>query len=155
MPYEAFLVQYSGEIKKRICKDKGWTITKATNYLASKFTYDEYIYSIMCDIVNDGVMIILNRNPTITYGSILMMKVRKVKQDPNDLSLSIPSAILPGLNADFDGDVLNDLALTMEEFWEMFDQFSPTNMLIDRTSSTIRLDLSAMENISTAILSDM
>ena len=55
----------------------------------------------------------------------------------------------------FDGDVLNDLVLTMEEFWEMFDQFSPVNMLIDRTSSTIRLDLSAMENISTAILSDM
>lgn len=26
-----------------------------------------------------------------------MMKVRKVKKDPNDLSLSIPSAILPGL----------------------------------------------------------
>ncbi|MDE6851626.1 MAG: hypothetical protein K2J67_03945, partial [Lachnospiraceae bacterium] len=101
------------------------------------------------------ICIIYVKTTTITYGSILMMKVRKVKKDPNDLSLSIPSAILPGLNADFDGDVLNDLVLTMEEFWEMFDQFSPVNMLIDRTSSTIRLDLSAMENISTAILSDM
>ena len=40
------------------------------------------------------------KTTTITYGSILMMKVRKVKKDPNDLSLSIPSAILPGLNAD-------------------------------------------------------
>ena len=57
-------------------------------------------------------------------------------------------------NADFDGDVLNDLALTMEEFWELFDQFSPTAMLIRRTDETIGLDLSALENISTAILSD-
>ena len=37
---------------------------------------------------------------TITVGSILKMKVRNVKRDPNDLSLAIPSAILPGLNAD-------------------------------------------------------
>ena len=58
------------------------------------------------------------------------------------------------LNADFDGDVLNDLALTMEEFWELFDQFSPTNMLIKRTTEEIGLDISPLENISLAILSD-
>lgn len=54
----------------------------------------------------------------------------------------------------FDGDVLNDLALTMEEFWELFDGFSPVNMLINRTDSSIKLDCSALENISLAILSD-
>lgn len=58
------------------------------------------------------------------------------------------------LNADFDGDVLNHLALTMEEFWKLFDQFSPQNMMIRRTDETIGLDLSPLENISTAILSD-
>ncbi len=63
MPYEAFMVQYKGHIIKRICADKGWTITKATNYLASKFSFDPYIYSIMCDIVKEGVKIIINRNP--------------------------------------------------------------------------------------------
>lgn len=59
------------------------------------------------------------------------------------------------LNADFDGDVLNTLALTMEEFWELFDGFSPVNMLINRTDESIRLDVSALENITLAILSDM
>lgn len=83
-----------------------------------------------------------------------MMKIRKVKPDSDDVTLAIPSAILPGLNADFDGDVLNDLALTMEEFWELFDGFSPMNMLINRTDETIRYDMSALENITTAILSD-
>lgn len=58
------------------------------------------------------------------------------------------------LNADFDGDVLNTLALTMEEFWDLFDQFSPANMMIRRTDETIGLDLSALENISIAIMSD-
>ena len=37
---------------------------------------------------------------TITYGSILEMRIRKVKEDADDWTLSIPSAILPGLNAD-------------------------------------------------------
>lgn len=58
------------------------------------------------------------------------------------------------LNADFDGDVLNTLSLTMEEFWEMFDGFSPTNMLINRVDTSIRMDISDLENITLAILSD-
>lgn len=82
------------------------------------------------------------------------MKIRRVKKDPDDLTLAIPSAILPGLNADFDGDVLNELALTMEEFWELFDGFSPTNMLLNRTDESIKMDISALENITIAILSD-
>ena len=82
------------------------------------------------------------------------MNIRKVKKDSSDLTLSIPSAILPGLNADFDGDILNNLALTMEEFWELFEGFSPVNMLIDRTNSSIKYDISALENITISILSD-
>ncbi len=153
--YKAFLEQYKGNIIRRIRKDKGWTVTKISNYIASKFMFDEYIYKIMCDIVREEhPKIILNRNPTITYGSILLMDIRKVKRDPSDVTLAIPSAILPGLNADFDGDVLNDLALTMEEFWELFEGFSPINMLINRTDETIKYDLSALENITISILSD-
>lgn len=82
------------------------------------------------------------------------MKIRKVKRDSGDVTLSIPSAILPGLNADFDGDVLNEMALTMEEFWKLFEGFSPINMLINRTDNSLRYDLSALENITLAILSD-
>jgi len=42
----------------------------------------------------------------------------------------------------------------MEEFWELFDGFTPTNMLINRTNSSIKYDISALENITIAILSD-
>lgn len=155
LPYKSFLEQYKGSIIKRIIKDKGWTITKATNFVSSRFTYDPYIYKIMMDIVKkDKPSIILNRNPTITFGSILLMRIRKIKKDSDDVTMSIPSAILPGLNADFDGDVLNSLALTMEEFWELFEGFSPENMLINRTDETIKYDVSALENITLSILSD-
>lgn len=32
------------------------------------------------------------------------MKIREVKPDDRDYALSVPLSILPGLNADFDGD---------------------------------------------------
>lgn len=58
------------------------------------------------------------------------------------------------MNADFDGDVLNTLGLEMEEFWELFDGFSPKQMTISRVTGEIRLDVSALENVTLAILSD-
>ena len=97
MPYKAFIEQFKGHIIRHIIMEQGWTVTKAANYLASKFMFDPYVYKIMCDIVeNEHPKMILNRNPTITYGSILMMKIRSVKPDPEDVTLAIPSAILPG-----------------------------------------------------------
>ena len=64
--YKSFLEQFKGSVIRRIRQDKGWTITKITNYIASKFMYDEYIYKIMCDIVREEhPKIILNRNPLI------------------------------------------------------------------------------------------
>ena len=82
------------------------------------------------------------------------MKIRNIKRDPNDLTLAIPSAILPPLNADFDGDELNQMALTMTELEVFFEGFSPVNMLIDRTTGQPKLGPSPLENISLAIFSD-
>lgn len=53
MPYKAFIEQYKGAILSYIIKDKGWTITKATNYLASKFNFDLYVYNIMCRVIDE------------------------------------------------------------------------------------------------------
>ena len=101
MPYKAFIEQFKEHILRYIIQDKGWTITKAMNYLSSKFNYDPYVHSVMQRIVHENeCYMIINRNPTITFGSILKMKIRDVKKDSSDYSLAIPSAILPGLNAD-------------------------------------------------------
>ena len=60
--YKAFIEQFKGRIIRRIIKDKGWSITKSYNFLASKFMYDDYVYSIMCDIVREEEpKIIINR----------------------------------------------------------------------------------------------
>jgi len=96
--YKSFIIEFSGLIIKRIVKDKGWTIVKASNFLKARFKYDDYIYSIIQDIIREEEpKVIINRNPTLNVGSILLMKIRKVKPDAEDYTLSIPSAILPGL----------------------------------------------------------
>lgn len=155
MAYKTFIKEFSGLIIRKIIKDKGWTITRAHNFLNSKFMYDEYVYSIIKQILAEqDVHIILNRNPTITFGSILLMKIRNVKPNSDDMTLAIPSAVLPSLNADFDGDALNTIGINLEELVVCFRGFSPENMLIDRTNHNIKYDVSANENICLAILSD-
>jgi hypothetical protein len=42
----------------------------------------------------------------------------------------------------------------MEEFWELFNGFTPTEMCISRITGAIKMDISALENITLAILSD-
>ena len=64
--YKAFIEQYKGLIIKHIIRDKGWTITMATNFLASKFNYDPYVYRMMCEVIEqEKPRIILNRNPEL------------------------------------------------------------------------------------------
>lgn len=99
IPYKTFVVMFSGKIMRRIKQEKGWSTVRAYNFVKTRFKFDPYIYRIMEDIIREEEpKIILNRNPTITFGSILLMKIRKVKQDSDDLTLAVPSAILPGLS---------------------------------------------------------
>lgn len=64
MPYKMFIEQYKQLIIRRIMREKGWMITKTTNYLASKFEYDPYVYRVMCDIIREETpACILSRNP--------------------------------------------------------------------------------------------
>lgn len=61
---------------------------------------------------------------------MLELKIRSVKKDPTDYTMSIPLSILPGLNADFDGDILNIIALVNEEMKYMFRKFDPIKRMI-------------------------
>ena len=45
-------------------------------------------------------MVLINRNPTLNYYSMLLMRIRNVKPDDSDYTLSVGLSILPGLNAD-------------------------------------------------------
>ena len=66
IPYKTFANAYAGLIVKKIMEDKGWTLTRAYNYLKSKFKYDDYVYSVIEQLLKEeDRYIIINRNPEI------------------------------------------------------------------------------------------
>jgi len=64
---------------------------------------NEEIYMIMKKMIQDEeIGILLNRNPTISYGSILYLKVAGIKHDYEDLTMSVHNSILSLLAGDYD-----------------------------------------------------
>ena len=83
------------------------TISEATTRWKYAFTkFDSYIYDIMNSFLIEaegGVKCLLNRNPTIALGSIMCVKIGRIKRDIADSTMSISNNVLSYLAADFDG----------------------------------------------------
>ena len=69
---------------------------------------------------------------TISIGSILYLNVVKIKDDYNDFTLSISNNILSALAGDYDGDVLNIIALHDNFLKDVFSMLSPRNLIINK-----------------------
>lgn len=87
--------------------------------------------------------IFINRNPTINYGSFLVMRVRDIIFDLSDYTMAIPNQVLKVLNADYDGDNLNIGSFKSADFAEAYEKiFNPRkNMFIDRNTGLFNNDM--------------
>lgn len=105
----------------------------------AKSKFSNKIYEVMLFIIeHDSPRILMNRNPTLNYYSMLLMKIRTIKKEFDDYTLSVPLSILPGLNADFDGDILNIIAISLPELIYAFRKFNPVErMIMSRDSGTL------------------
>lgn len=76
---------------------------------------DDRIVSIINDIINTnkGFPLLMNRPPTISYGSILYMRCIGMSFN---YTMQVPLGILNLIAGDFDGDVLSLLAIINEDF---------------------------------------
>jgi len=72
---------------------------------------DEIFNELIAESFEGGIPIILQRNPSLTRGSIQQLRVTKVKSDPEINTVSVSVLILPAWNADFDGDALNAMLI--------------------------------------------
>ena len=87
---------------------------------------------------HNGLPIIINRNPTINFGSILSVKCIGIN---DDYTMSISLLVLKVLAADFDGDTLNILYLYNKDLIEIADKvFSPRQMFISRNDGLCNAD---------------
>lgn len=100
--YTTFLELYKLEIISILVNMLDIDHPKAWNmWKDATINFNEQIYKVMQYMVkNRNIICEINRNPTINYGSILVMKVKEVIPDINDYTMSLPESVLTLLNAD-------------------------------------------------------
>jgi len=147
LPYLAFTELYMYHIIAILSQLKNISLLEAQRILVNaQAKFDEEVYQIGKDIIRKtvgGCKLLINRNPTISYGSIYCLNLTDIKHDYNDFTMSLHNCILAPLNADYDGDVLNIVPLfdaKLKEEYEII--FSPLNMFISNDNGKFNSDLS-------------
>ena len=101
LSYNTFLELFKYKIIYYIMKLDDVTLSRAYDIWKSASSFNVKVYDIMQYIIHsEDVRLLINRNPTLNFYSMLLMKVRQIKPDGDDYALSVPLSILPGLNAD-------------------------------------------------------
>jgi DNA-directed RNA polymerase subunit beta' len=133
IPYIVALELLKPIVIRRIQKLKKITLFKANKvWFEGTLKFDKFIHKVMIEIINtENIRLLLNRNPTIAVGSILLMKIKDIKTDYDDLTSSINNLILNNIGGDYDGDVLNHVMIFGKEFIELFEPFTPSQTIID------------------------
>ena len=130
LSYNTFLEVFKYKIIYYLMKLEDITLSKAYAIWKEASNYDEKVYEIMMYIIKKcDVRVLINRNPTLNYYSMLLMKIRKVKPDGEDYILSVPLSILPGLNADFDGDERFKMSPNSFNCWDISSRQSAAKTL--------------------------
>lgn len=136
--YQCFLELYKFEIINILSKMDGITTDEANRrWNIAVESFDKKIYLIMKLIIKNtkgGLWVLINRNPSLCLGSILLMRVVDVSMDFDNLTMSVPLNVLGLLAGDFDGDVLNIISLKAKEFVNAFSIFNPRRLMIDKNN---------------------
>lgn len=152
MPYKAMVELLQQRIVNILQKSYNASYSDAYNiWQKSQIVKDERVYQIIKGLIKDhpgGIPVLINRNPTISYGGILQMFVVDIC---DSYTLGLPLQILPLLAADFDGDVLNVMYIINKSFFEAaYRVLNPRNaMYISRNDG--KLSTAVLHNKDTLI----
>lgn len=107
VPYLTFLELYKFEIISILHKAEKISYKEAEKRVFNaSIKMDEKVYKIMLKMVKENeIGVLLNRNPTIAYGSILYLKIAGVKKDYSDVTLSLSNTLLSSLAGDYDKQI--------------------------------------------------
>lgn len=101
--YAAFLELFRFEIIGQIMRVNNVSASEAMNQWAlAKIQYNPKVYEIMNYLLKKETRrVIINRNPSINFGSLMCVKIKSVKNDSqHDYTMSMPAQILTPMNAD-------------------------------------------------------
>lgn len=135
LPYNSLVEMMQQVIINILHKSHGMSYSDAyKRWYKSQIKMDKLVVSIIQGLIDnekDGLPILINRPPTIQYGSVLYMNCVGINMN---YTMSVPLQILPLLAADFDGDALAILWIINQAVKERASEvFSPANaMFISR-----------------------
>lgn len=132
LSYLAFLELYKLEICNQLRKISGCTYEEALKlWFDAHIKFSKVVYEVMNYLIQntkDGIWCLINRNPTIDFGSMCFMQVVGVTDQYNEMTMSLPIQILTKLNADFDGDTLNIHSIKSNKLKrKLKENFNPAN----------------------------
>lgn len=92
--YQQFRVQMKYRIIYYLMNIDGCSLSTAYYRWKDAYKFDEHVYNIMLLIIErEHPRILLNRNPTINYYSMLLMRIASVNRDPYRTTLEVPLSI--------------------------------------------------------------
>lgn len=116
LPYFALVELLKPTIINILKKSYNMTYSDAyKTWFKAQINKDMKVWNIIDQFIKDKgyIPILINRNPTINYGSIMAMRCIGIN---DNYTMSIPLQILKPLAGDFDGDVLNILYIINDAF---------------------------------------
>lgn len=137
LPYVCLVVVLKAQIENVLHKTYGISFHEAYDiWYKAVGIYNENVANIIMMIINShhddtgapiGIPVIINRNPSIAYGSIMQSFCIGINRD---YTMSTPLQILKPLCADYDGDVLNILFIINAAFFRRaYEIFNPRNAM--------------------------
>lgn len=151
MPYKAMVELLQQTIVNILQKSYNISYSQAYDIWSNaQLNKDQRVVDIIEGLIasscnGKGIPILINRNPSIGYGSIIQMYIVGMC---DSYTLKLPLQILPLLAADFDGDVLNILYLINRFFTEQAIRiFNPRNaMQISRNDGKMNNDINHIKD---------
>lgn len=147
LPYFVAVEFLKYEIISALSSIKNINYQRALDYYTLRENdYDHEIYLIMKKIVTDNeVGVLLNRAPTLNYGSIVYLRFKDIKDVYNDQTLGVHPLTFSLYNGDVDGDVVTIILLHDKEVIDLMkDALSVQQMVIDpnngKFSTKLKLD---------------
>jgi len=160
MSYKGFLGMFELEIMNAMLRGFGnpefakMTTAECRMYLKTcKFAneVDESIYSIIHTLIHkrkdDGLWVIVDRNPSFDLGSLQCFRIADVFKDVNKNVLTIPHNSLIEFSGDYDGDVLNVYSPKEKCVVEAFKNgFRPSKLILDRSGGYYNTNMAPIKD---------
>lgn len=156
LPWSAACSIFREHILKCLMEEK-MTYRQAMNYFMSHINkYSEKIDNIFNRLLSEtdgGYPALLNRNPSLHRGSIVFVRVTRIKKDPEDNTMSVSYLLSNVTNMDYDGDMLHLTLLFTKKSIKHAENFELKHNVLslrgpNEFSSAINFPKSVVGNLS-------